>query len=46
MDKLVQRFHALVANTDTQFLRYEHSLIDWNDRMKAVVGARGILCNK
>lgn len=42
MDKLVQRFHALVANTDTQFLRYEHSLIDWNDRMKAVIGARGI----
>lgn len=42
MDKLVQRFKALLANTDTQFLRYEHSIIDWNDRMKAVVGARGI----
>lgn len=42
MDKLVQRFKALLANTDTQFLRYEHSMIDWNDRMKAVVGARGI----
>lgn len=42
MDKLVQRFKALLANTDTQFLRYEYSMIDWNDRMKAVVGARGI----
>lgn len=42
MDKLVQRFKALLANTDTQFLRYEHLMIDWNDRMKAVVGARGI----
>lgn len=42
MDKLVQRFQALVANTDTQFLRYAHSLVDWNDRMKAVIGARGI----
>lgn len=42
MEKLIQRFHALLAATDTGFLRYAHQLIDWNNRMTATIGARGI----
>lgn len=42
MEKLIQRFQALLAATDTSFLRYNYQLIDWNDRMKAIVGARGV----
>lgn len=42
MEKLIQRFQALLAATDTKFLRYNHQLIDWNDRMTAIVGARGV----
>lgn len=42
MEKLIQRFHALLATTDTTFLRYNYPLIDWNDRMTAIIGARGI----
>lgn len=42
MDKLVQRFRKLISETDTAFLRYNHKSIDWNDRMIAIVGARGV----
>lgn len=42
MDKLIQRFHALLAATDTGFLRYNYQLIDWKDRMIAILGARGV----
>lgn len=42
MEKLIRRFHALLAATDTTFLRYNYPLIDWNDRMTAIIGARGI----
>ena len=42
MEKLVQRFQKLLSQTDTSFLRYNHQTIDWNDRMIAIVGARGV----
>ncbi|QIU92912.1 ATP-binding protein [Bacteroides faecium] len=42
MEKLIQRFQALLAATDTSFLRYSYQSIDWNDRMTAIIGARGI----
>lgn len=42
MDKLIQRFQKLLSETDTTFLRYNHGMIDWNDRMTAIVGARGV----
>lgn len=42
MEKLIQRFQALLETTDTGFLRYNHQLINWDDRMKALVGARGV----
>lgn len=42
MEKLIQRFQTLLAATDTSFLRYNYPLIDWNDRMTAIIGARGV----
>ena len=42
MEKLVQRFQKLLSQTDTTFLRYNHQTINWNDRMTAIVGARGV----
>lgn len=42
MEKLIQRFQALLAATNTDFLRYNYRSIDWNDRMTAIIGARGI----
>ena len=42
MEKLVQRFQKLLSQTTTSFLRYNHQTIDWNDRMTAIVGARGV----
>ena len=42
MEKLVQRFQKLLSQTNTSFLRYNHQTIDWNDRMTAIVGARGV----
>ncbi|WP_455621943.1 ATP-binding protein [Parabacteroides sp.] len=42
MDKIIQRYQFLLDTTDTRFLRYNHDLIDWNDRMIAIVGARGV----
>lgn len=42
MEKLMQRFLALLEGTDTNFLRDQHFLVNWNDRMTAIVGARGV----
>ena len=42
MEKLLQRFQKLLSQTDTSFLRYNHQTVDWNDRMVAIVGARGV----
>lgn len=42
MEKLIQRFQTLLGETDTRFLRYNYRTIDWNNRMNAIVGARGV----
>lgn len=42
MERLIQRFIKLLEVTDTSFLRYNHSQIEWDDRMIAIVGARGV----
>ena len=42
MDALLFRYHNLLKETDTRFLRYLHDLIPWNDRMIAIVGSRGV----
>lgn len=42
MDTLLFRYHNLLKETDTKFLRYLHDIIPWNDRMIAIVGSRGV----
>lgn len=42
MEQLYELFRALLQDTDTSFVRYLHSEIDWNARMIAIVGARGV----
>ena len=42
MDTLLFRYHNLLKETDTGFLRYLHGIIPWNDRMIAIVGSRGV----
>ena len=42
MDTLLFRYHNLLKETDTSFLRYLHHIIPWNDRMIAIVGSRGV----
>lgn len=42
MDALLFRYHNLLKETDTSFLRYLHDIIPWNDRMIAIVGSRGV----
>lgn len=42
METLLFRYHNLLKETDTSFLRYLHDIIPWNDRMIAIVGSRGV----
>ena len=42
MNTLLFRYHNLLNETDTSFLRYLHDIIPWNDRMIAIVGSRGV----
>mgnify|MGYP002856550538 FL=1 len=42
METLLFRYHNLLKETDTGFLRYLHDIIPWNDRMIAIVGSRGV----
>ena len=42
MDTLLFRYHNLLKETNTNFLRYLHDIIPWNDRMIAIVGSRGV----
>lgn len=42
MEQLFELFKNLIKETNTSFVRYLHNEIDWNARMIAVVGARGV----
>ncbi|MEG0518776.1 MAG: AAA family ATPase [Bacteroidales bacterium] len=42
MEQLYELFRSLLQETNTSFVRYLHSEIDWNARMIAIVGARGV----
>ena len=42
MDTILFRYHNLLKETNTDFLRYLHNIIPWNDRMIAIVGSRGV----
>lgn len=42
MDELFGMMEALLARTDTTFVRYVYDLIKWESRMLALVGPRGV----
>lgn len=42
MEKLFEYFNKLLSETDTHFVRYIHSEIDWNSRMIGITGPRGV----
>lgn len=42
MDKLYELFHARLAETPTNFLRYLHDRINWDNRIIAIMGERGV----
>jgi len=41
MDKLVDLYRGLIEQTETTYLRYLHQKVDWNNRLTAILGARG-----
>lgn len=42
MDQLYDLFRASLSEIDTSFMRYLHAEVDWNARMLAIIGARGV----
>ena len=42
MENLYELFHAKLAETPTNFLRYLHDSINWKNRMIAILGERGV----
>src|SRR5690606_20956335 len=42
MDKLYEQFMKLLRETDTGFLRYIYSDINWESRMIGITGPRGV----
>ena len=42
MEQLYEIFMDRLARTDTKFVRYLHSKINWNSRLVVVTGARGV----
>lgn len=42
MDTLYRIYRTLLSNTSTEFVRYLHDQIEWDSRLIAVLGARGI----
>lgn len=42
MEKLFEKSRALIAETPTGYVRQIHSDIAWDDRLVAIVGARGV----
>lgn len=42
MEKLYELFYAKLDETPTRFLRYLHSRINWDNRMIAILGERGV----
>ena len=42
MENLYELFHAKLAETPTDFLRYLHDRINWKNRMIAILGERGV----
>ena len=42
MEELVLSFRDLIDRVDTRFVRYLHNEIDWNSRLVAILGTRGV----
>ena len=42
MRTLVARYRNILKNADTSYVRNIHSTIPWNDRLIAILGARGV----
>ena len=42
MENLYELFNAKLAETSNDFLRYLHDKINWNNRMIAILGERGV----
>lgn len=42
MRTLYQKFETLLQNTTTDFKRYLHEKVSWNNRMIGIIGARGV----
>ena len=42
MERLIEQFRKHIDCTDTGFLRYLHGKIEWNNRLTAIVGPRGV----
>lgn len=42
MERLYEQFKRLVERTDTSFVRYLHDQVIWDNRLTAIVGARGV----
>ena len=41
MEKPVQLYRGLIERIKTDYLRHLHTRVDWNNRLTAIVGARG-----
>ena len=42
MERLYTLYHFLLSRTETTFLRYLYSQIDWKSRLVVIEGARGV----
>ena len=42
MEELVLSFRDLIDRVDMRFVRYLHDEIDWNSRLIAILGTRGV----
>lgn len=42
MEKLIQRYNDQINRTDTRFVRYLQNDINWNAKLNAILGARGV----
>lgn len=42
MEELLLSFRDLIDRVDTRFVRYLHDEIDWNSRLIAILGTRGV----
>ena len=42
MEELLLSFRDLIDKVDTRFVRYLHDEIDWNSRLIAILGTRGV----